>query len=167
MDKKKLYLAGSLFSEAEVNQRIKEGNLLESLTNYDVYNPIAAPCNNKDKLPASSDIFWGDTLEILKSEVVVADMSNQNDLGVAMELGIAFMCNHIHKLAREGLTLEEILDVCKNKKVYAHLSDIRKTTSHRYKGNYIPWGYNQFVVGGVEEIGNIYNNFQEVLNKLM
>lgn len=167
MDKKKLYLAGSLFSEAEVSQRIKEGNLLESLTNYDVYNPITAPCNNKEKLPTSKDIFWGDTSEVLKSEVVVADISNQCDLGVAMELGIAFMCNHIHKLASEGLTLEEILDECKNKKVYAHLSDIRKATSHKYQGNHIPWGYNQFVVGGVEETGGIYNNFQEVLNELI
>ncbi|MBS4894017.1 MAG: nucleoside 2-deoxyribosyltransferase [Veillonella parvula] len=167
MSKKKLYLAGSLFSEAEISQRIKEGNLLESLTNYDIYNPITAPCNDKEKLPTSKDIFWGDTNEVLKSEVVVADISNQNDLGVAMELGIAFMCNYIHELASEGLTLKEILDVCKNKKVYAHLSDIRKSTSHRYQGNHIPWGYNQFVVGGVEEVGDIYNNFQEVLNELI
>ena len=167
MNKKKLYLAGSLFSEAEISQRIKEGNLLESLTNYEIYNPITAPCNDKEKLPTSKDIFWGDTSEVLKSDVVVADMSNQNDLGVAMELGITFMCNHIHKLANEGLTLEEILDECKNKKVYAHLSDIRKATSHKYQGNHIPWGYNQFVIGGVEEVGDIYNNFQEILNELI
>ena len=32
----KLYVGGSLFNEAEVNQRLKEGNVIESLTNHDV-----------------------------------------------------------------------------------------------------------------------------------
>ena len=45
----KLYVGGSLFNEAEVNQRLKEGNMIESLTNYEVYNPIQAPCNDKSK----------------------------------------------------------------------------------------------------------------------
>ena len=61
MLKRKLYLGGSLFSEAEVNQRIKEGNMLDHMTNYEIYNPILAPCNDKSKLPTAEDIFWGDT----------------------------------------------------------------------------------------------------------
>ena len=60
MRKDKLYIAGSLFSEADINQRLKEGNMLESLTNFKVFNPILAPCNNKEKLPTANDIFWGD-----------------------------------------------------------------------------------------------------------
>ena len=122
---KNLYIAGSLFNEAEVNQRIKEGNMIESLTNYQVYNPIQAPCNIKDNLPSSKEIFWGDTKEILKSDTVVADISNQSDPGTAAELGIVWACN------------------------------------------YIPWGCNQYLVGMVEDMGIIKNNFQEVLNELV
>ena len=103
----KLYVGGSLFNEAEVNQRLKEGNMIESLTNYEVYNPIQAPCNDKSKLPTSEDIFWGDTNEILESDVVIMDMSNMTDLGCATEVGIIWMCNYIHKLAEEGKTLED------------------------------------------------------------
>ena len=89
MRKEKLYLAGSLFSEAEINQRLKEGNMLESMTAYEVFNPILAPVNDKDKIPNANDLFWGDTSEILESSVVVADISN-NDVGVACEMGIAW-----------------------------------------------------------------------------
>ena len=78
----RLYIAGSLFNEAEVNQRIKEGNMLESMTNYKVYNPITAPCNIKENLPTAADIFWGDTKEILQADTIVADISNQSDPGV-------------------------------------------------------------------------------------
>ena len=105
----KLYVGGSLFNEAEVNQRLKEGNMIESLTNYEVYNPIQAPCNDKAKLPTSEDIFWGDTNEILKSDVIIMDMSNQLDLGCATEVGIVWMCNQLHRMAEDGLSLEKLL----------------------------------------------------------
>ncbi|MEG1871193.1 MAG: nucleoside 2-deoxyribosyltransferase, partial [Peptostreptococcaceae bacterium] len=81
--KKHIYLAGSLFSEAEVNQRLKEGKILnDSLSETHTYfNPIEAPINDKAKLPTSLDIFMGDTLEVLKSDVVIADLANE-DAGV-------------------------------------------------------------------------------------
>lgn len=168
MDKKKLYIAGSLFSEAEVNQRIKEGNMIEHMTKYKVYNPITAPCNEKEKnLPTSEDIFYGDTNEILNSDVVIMDMSGQNDLGCATELGITWMCNYLHKLAKEGYTLEQILQAIPEKKFIGHLSDIRKSTSHMYKGNRIPWATNQYFMGCALTIGEVKDNFQEVLNELI
>ena len=163
----RLYIAGSLFNEAEVNQRIKEGNMLESMTNYKVYNPITAPCNIKENLPTAADIFWGDTKEILKSDTVVADISNQSDPGTAAELGIVWACNYIHDLATQGKQLFEILEIMKRKRVITHLSDIRKSTANQYENNYIPWGCNQYLVGMVEDMGIIKNNFQEVLNELV
>ena len=165
MRKEKLYLAGSLFSEAEINQRLKEGNMLESMTAYEVFNPITAPCNDKEKLPSSSDIFWGDTAEVLESKCIVADISN-NDVGVACELGIAWACNYLHYLVDGGYSLQDILSIMKKKHVYAHLSDIRKNTAHMYRGNYVPWGINQFLLGCIEDTGEIKDNFQEVLNEL-
>ena len=165
MRKEKLYLAGSLFSEAEINQRLKEGNMLESMTAYEVFNPITAPCNDKEKLPSASDIFWGDTAEVLESKCIVADISN-NDVGVACELGIAWACNYLHYLVEGGYSLQDILMIMKKKYVYAHLSDIRKNTSHMYRGNYVPVGFNQFYIGMIEDMGEIKDNFQEVLNEL-
>ena len=165
MRKEKLYLAGSLFSEAEINQRLKEGNMLESMTAYEVFNPITAPCNDKEKLPSASDIFWGDTAEVLESKCIVADISN-NDVGVACELGIAWACNYLHYLVDGGYSLQDILSIMKKKYVYAHLSDIRKSTAHMYRGNYVPWGINQFLIGCIEDTGEIKDSFQEVLNEL-
>ena len=165
MRKEKLYLAGSLFSEAEINQRLKEGNMLESMTAYEVFNPISAPCNDKEKLPSASDIFWGDTAEVLESKCIVADISN-NDVGVACEIGIAWACNYLHYLVDGGYSLQDILSIMKKKYVYAHLSDIRKNTAHMYRGNYVPWGTNQFLIGCIEDTGEIKDSFQEVLNEL-
>ena len=165
MRKEKLYLAGSLFSESEINQRLKEGNMLESMTAYEVFNPITAPCNDKEKLPSASDIFWGDTAEVLESKCIVADISN-NDVGVACELGIAWACNYLHYLVDGGYSLQDILSIMKKKYVYAHLSDIRKNTAHMYRGNYVPWGTNQFLLGCIEDTGEIKDSFQEVLNEL-
>ena len=165
MRKEKLYLAGSLFSEAEINQRLKEGNMIESMTAYEVFNPITAPCNDKEKLPSASDIFWGDTAEVLESKCIVADISN-NDVGVACEIGIAWACNYLHYLVDGGYSLQDILSIMKKKYVYAHLSDIRKNTAHMYRGNYVPWGTNQFLIGCIEDTGEIKDSFQEVLNEL-
>lgn len=162
----KLYLAGSLFNKAERNERIREGNLLEQMTNYSVFNPIAAPCNDKSKLPTASDIFWGDTREVLSSDVIVADISNPADLGVAAELGIAWACNHIHSLAEEGRSLEDILSIMKSKDIYCHLSDIRKDTAHCYQGHHVPLGTNQYLVGMVESTGVIRDEFDDILNEL-
>lgn len=162
----RIYIAGSLFNEAEVNQRLKEEKELRELGFNNIYNPISAPCNDKSKLPTSADIFWGDTVEILDSEIVIADISNQSDLGVACEMGIAWACNQLHQLVRDGFTLEEILQDMKEKKIVAHLSDIRKSTSHLYKGNEIPFGFNQYLYGCLEDMGVVKDNFKEVLDEL-
>lgn len=165
MKKEKVYIAGSLFNEAEISQRVKEETLLAH-KGYDVFNPITAPCNDKTKLPTAKDIFWGDTKEIMSSDVVVADISNPLDCGVQNELGMVWAFNQIHRMAEEGLTLDEILSMIPKKKLVAHLSDIRKSTAHNYKENYIPVGFNQFEIGMIEDTGVIKDNFQEVLDEL-
>ena len=87
-------------------------------------------------------------------------------MGVACELGIAWACNYLHYLVDGGYSLQDILSIMKKKYVYAHLSDIRKSTAHMYRGNYVPWGTNQFLIGCIEDTGEIKDNFQEVLNEL-
>ena len=87
--KKHGYIAGALFNEGEIAQRISEGKALrEKMPEVDWYNPIEAPVNDKSKLPSAKDIFSLDTDYVLKSDYILADLSRE-DLGVSMELGIA------------------------------------------------------------------------------
>lgn len=163
--KEKIYIAGSLFNEAEINQRKLEEKKLRELGFDNIYNPINAPCNDKDKLPTAQDIFNGDTLEILDSDIVLADISNQTDLGVACELAIVWTCNALHAMI-ETMPIEEVLKIFKPKILIAHLSDIRKGTANQYKGNNIPVGFNQYMIGLVEDAGVIKDSFSEVLEEL-
>lgn len=171
--KKHIYLAGSLFSEAEVNQRLKEGKILnDSLSETHTYfNPIEAPINDKAKLPTSLDIFMGDTLEVLKSDVVIADLANE-DAGVMMELGIAWALDNVARLL-EGAGLTDAQKEyftnhgVKEKKVYAVLSDIRVGTAGEYNGIDIPFGYNQYVIGGIKNMGGrVYSKFSDVVDHI-
>ena len=161
----KIYIAGSLFNEAEANQRKLEEEKLRGLGFKNIYNPINAPCNDKAQLPTAKDIFNGDTKELLESDIIIADISNQSDLGVACELGIAWACNVINELSKE-MSFEDILKVFKPKQVIAHLSDIRKSTANNYAGNNIPVGFNQYMIGMVEHMGIIKDNLKEVLGEL-
>lgn len=172
--KKHIYLAGSLFSEAEVAQRLKEGQIIQERLgdDYTCYNPIEAPCNDKEaNLPTALDIFMADTEEVLKSDVIIADLANQ-DPGVMMELGIAWGLDYAAQMLETmGMSKgqKEFLEHCgiKRKDVQAVLSDIRLSTAHLYKGEYIPFGYNQFVIGGIEEMsGKVHRNFEDAIKEL-
>ena len=173
MRKEKLYLAGSLFSEAEINQRLKEGNMLESMTAYEVFNPITAPCNDKDKLPTAGDIFFGDTSEVIKSDVVIANLDHE-DPGVMAELGISWGLEYAYSvlldLYTHGYITEEALSEArdrgvKNKKVIAVAYDLREGTAGEYNGIHIPFGRNQFVIGMIEDFvdGTIVEEFEEAI----
>lgn len=148
----KIYIAGSLFSEADIAQRIKERQLIEELfkskgLEVEIYNPIEAPVNDKATLPTAEAIFQMDVDQLMTSDIVVADISTL-DLGVAMELGMLVMGD------------PDIL-------ILAHNSDIRIGTANRYEGHRVPYGQNQFVVGGLLATGNhVLNNFAEVLKEI-
>ncbi|MCD3321679.1 nucleoside 2-deoxyribosyltransferase [Clostridium botulinum D/C] len=164
-EQKQGYIAGGLFNEADISQRLKEGKLLRENTNIEFYNPIEAPCNDKSKLPTDQDIFNMDTQKVLQSHTVVADISTRDE-GVMAELGITWMCNFVHYLAGQGYSLEDILKYIPKKQVYANLPDIRKDMAHNYKGNYIPVGFNQFIIGMIRQIGNVYDEFDDILQDL-
>ena len=77
----KLYLAGALFNEAEIAQRLKEGKLLGERfgDRLSVFNPIEQPFN-------------GDTYAVENCDIFLADVTNE-DSGVMVELGIAIALN--------------------------------------------------------------------------
>lgn len=164
------YIAGGLFSDAQIRQRKYEGEILRNNTNIDWYNPIDADINDKTTMPTAQDIFNGDTSKIIESSHIIAELDG-NDVGVAVELGIAcginFMLDGIRFFIDGGFTAEETIAYIINgvpfKTVYAHLSDIRMATANKYEGRYVPFGNNQYLIGAVEQMGGIFNHFEDIV----
>ena len=140
----KVYLAGGLFNEAEVAQRLKEGKILrDRIKDIDLFNPIEQPFNeNKEKLPTPLDIFNGDTNAILNADVFLADITN-DDPGVMVELGIA---------------------LSNGKKIIAINSDIRLKSASKYE---IPtYAINHYVLGAILKYGILVYSFEEAVKEL-
>lgn len=143
----KAYMAGKLFSEADQRQREREYRILEMAhieydIDRDIFSPIYSLINDKTNLPSSLDVFNADEKELMESDVIFADLAD-GDIGVAMEL---------------GMVLKE------NVNVYAYLPDIRAESAGMYEGIHVPYGHNQFLIGGLEKyFGKVYHNFNEAL----
>ena len=140
----KLYLAGSLFNEAEVMQRKLEGiKLRENFDqhNIEIFNPIDQPFNeDKQTLPTPIDIFNSDTKAVINSDIFIADLTNE-DPGVMMELGIAIMSN--------------------TKIIIGINSDIRLKSANTYD---IPsYSMNHYVLGGLLKHGYLVYSFDEAI----
>ncbi len=139
----KLYLAGALFNEAEVNQRKLEGKLLrKNFPNIEIFNPIDQPFNDdKQSLPTPIDIFNGDTKAVEEADIFIADLSNE-DAGVMVELGIAMYTN--------------------TKLIIGINSDIRLASANKYE---IPsYSMNHYVLGAIQKNGTLVNNFSEAMD---
>lgn len=170
------YIAGSLFNEAEVNQRLKEGQMLrdKGCKEIEWFNPIEQPCNDKSKLVTSEDIFKADTQAVIDADFIIADITN-NDVGVAMELGIAYGLQYARAVVdemfknsspRTRAQISHLLEVngIKEKNVYAVNSDIRMANAGKYNGIHVPYGVNQYLVGGIECMNGVFvNKFEEAI----
>lgn len=140
-----VYLAGSLFNEAEVAQRKKEGMIMrERFPQLKIFNPIDQPFNeNKQSLPTPVDIFEGDTKAVMECDVFIADLTNE-DAGVMVELGIAIATD---------------TDI-----IIGINSDIRLQSANQYD---IPtYGMNHYVVGAVQKHGHFVHSFAEAMDVL-
>lgn len=140
----KVYLAGSLFNEAEIAQRLKEGKILrENFKNIELFNPIEQPFNeDKQTLPTPITIYEGDANAVINSDVVILDMTNE-DPGVMVELGLA---------------------IAYKKKIIAINSDIRLKSANKYE---IPsYAMNHFVLGGILKHGILVYSFEEAVMEL-
>lgn len=140
----KLYLAGSLFNEAEVAQRLKEGKILrETFKTLELFNPIEQPFNeDKSTLPTPQDIYTADANAVKNADIILLDMTNE-DPGVMVELGLA---------------------IAYGKKIVAINSDIRLKAANKYD---IPsYAMNHFVLGGILKYGVLVYSFNEALEEL-
>lgn len=182
--KKNIYIGGSLFTDKQIQQRIQEENKIkENIKGVYVYNPITNDeINDKTKNPTPKDIFLQDTNKVITSHVITADLDDI-DTGLAMELGVAYGCNYMREMFVNILkhinanmkeeskqeiidTLTTIINNFPKKEVYATCSDIRQDTKGEV-GAYKSWGQNQYVVGGIEEMGKIYRHFDEALKDMI
>ena len=151
-NKLNIYIAGSLFNEADIAQRVKERQAIEHVFKKSgrlcsIYNPIEAPVNDKSTLPTAEDIYELDKKHLLAADYVFTDISTV-DLGVAMELGMYIMARP------DGV-------------IIAHNSDIRIGTADRYSGHRVPYGQNQFMIGGIlSHSGSICGSLEEALELL-
>lgn len=176
-----IYIAGKLFKDADINERIQEEHALREAGHTDIFNPITQPFNeDKSKaLPTSKDIFDGDTQAVIKSDKIVAELDDFDE-GVMMELGIAYGINYMldllkkatngsyEKINPNSLTaVDDILNNIPVKKVYAHLTDIRMQSAGEYNGIDVPFGTNQYVMGGVSQMGKIYTNKEAMIKDIV
>lgn len=145
----KIYMAGKLFSEADRTQRRIEYERLKLANqkyniNKKIFSPIFADVNDKSKLPSALDIFETDESELMESDVIFADLSD-GDEGVMMELGMVLLT---------GVN------------IYAYISDIRIESAGEYDEIHVPFGYNQFVVGGLQKYhGGVHLSFDSALKE--
>lgn len=140
----KVYLAGSLFNEAEVSQRLKEGAILrKEIVGIELFNPIEQPFNeDKQSLPTPIGIYEGDAKAVFESDICIFDITN-DDPGVMVELGLA---------------------IAWNKKIIAVNSDIRLKSANKYD---IPsYSINHFVLGAIQKHGILLYSFDEVVEYL-
>ena len=173
-------MAGPLFNEGEVAQRLKEHKELDDShkelgLEVDVFTPILAPQNDKSKFPTKLDIFEGDETELMAADVVFADLSNE-DSGVMMELGMILrrdreiqetydnIVSQLKSLNVEQDVIDKIEVPLKGVKCYPYLSDIRIVGAGRYDGVDVPFGFNQFVNGGLDKyFGKVYLSYASAL----
>lgn len=141
----KVYIAGSLFNEAENAQRKKEGKLMkEMFPHLDIFNPVDQPFNeNKQSLPTPIEIYEADTKAVEECDIFIADLTNE-DAGVMVELGIAIKSN--------------------TKIIIGMNSDIRLMSANQYE---IPtYGMNHYVLGDILKHGYFVHSFSEAMSKL-
>lgn len=141
----KVYIAGSLFNEAEVAQRKKEGEIIRKLfPDLLVFNPIDQPFNeDKQTLPTPIDIYENDTQAVKDCDIFIADVTNE-DAGVMVELGIAIMSN--------------------TNVIIGINSDIRLQSANQYE---VPtYGMNHYVLGAIQKHGYFVHSFQEAMDTL-
>lgn len=141
----KVYIAGSLFNEAEAVQRKKEGELLrQNFPGLEIFNPIDQPFNeNKEALPTPQEIYEGDTRAVEECDIFIADLTNE-DAGVMVELGIAIQSDTAIII---GIN-----------------SDIRLKSANRYE---VPtYGMNHYVLGAILKHGYFVHSFEEAIEQL-
>jgi len=135
----KIYWANSLFNEAD--RRFNEYCAAKLRhAGYEVFLPQEAD-ENRGVSPTAQDIFRVDTVRVMDSDLMVACLDQETiDCGVACEIGLAYSYN----VPIVGL--------------YTDIRQQRQGIGRMYK--------NLYVVGAIEEVGEIVTSVDELLRIL-
>lgn len=130
----KIYLAGPLFSEAEIKQRNYEAGALRKM-GFKVYNPIEYNLSGGDLTPMK--VYHKDHDELADSQIIIADISCEDsgtivELTQAIELGIDVYVHDSDFRIRRNKYLEGMLNV-KNIKIHTSFDDIIKEIGRVYE----------------------------------
>ena len=149
MKKEKVYLAGPLFTEYEIEARKREHKMFkEAFPHIDTFAPIDAPFNGGN--PTNKTIFETDYKEMNESNIFIFDLNN-NDPGTIMELGLAI------ERKKQGDDIE----------LYAFVWDLRMGRNIENAGPFDkPYGLNGFMVGGIQKYGKLVHTFEDVIKEM-
>ena len=143
-----IYVAGSLFTEADIAQRLKEAAYLRSIYDGEVFNPIESPVNFKGDLPTSEGIYVEDIVKMNDALGFIFNFDNPLDAGVFFEYGV------IHNRGNYPIVIV--------------MSDIRIEHAGKYDGVRVPHGFNQMVIGAALYHGHkIFGNSKDAMDELV
>lgn len=159
---KKLYNAGSLFTNKEQIARQEDQIILRTIQEknkgFKFYNPLFNEAiNDKSNNPTAMDIYNGDIKELLDSSILAVDGDDiEKDPGVAFEVGmvagINLMLEKIFEVAPAEI-YDKISNKIPMKEVYVSYTDCR--LSQDAEGIHKPVGFNQFVIGYFMQYANL------------
>lgn len=130
-NKKVIYNAGSMFTEAQWNARKYEGNILRKIfPNFFIKNPVDFEIN-KFKRPKNKKIFEVDYSSLTEADYVILELDGW-DSGTYMEF---------------GLVVEQAINN-KNKYLFPIISDFRLKQGI-LKGEYPGFGLNEMITGAL------------------
>lgn len=166
---KKVYIGGGMFTDKEIDARLKDEEFMRKiLPDAEIYDPINnKEINDKTKKPTAKDIFLQDTKKVIESDIITADLDD-NDEGLAMELGIAYGIKYMIDIMKSCNSKSDIIDKLRfipRKTVIATMNDIRQDTKGE-EGIHKSYGKNQYVVGGVQEMGKIVRHREDINKEL-
>ena len=129
MTKKIIYNAGSMFNEAQWDQRKKEGAALRELfPDYEIKNPVDFD-TNQGTAPTNQAIFALDYAGLKAAEYVILEIDGW-DSGTHMEFGL------VVEMAKNN----------PNKRLYPIISDFRYKQGI-IKGEIVGFGLNEMITG--------------------
>lgn len=166
---KKVYIAGDGLKKGNQLLRAMERDELSKIEGVVLYNPWDnKEINDKSKEPTAESIFREDTKAILESDIIVADIHNDN-VGTTFEMGQVWGINYMRDLIVEALlekrNIWEVINKIPRKTVYWHTTDIRDTDIPE-KGIRRSHSYNQYLIGGMLDMAGDRMEFSDIVKKI-
>ena len=149
-----IYNAGPMFTEADINQRMREGKMMREVLQrnqkeFTVINPIELPFDNT-KVLTSKEIFMADHEHVEKANIFFFELAS-GDSGTYVELG-----NAIERLMH-GSPLH----------IYPVFNDLR-LQRNQVGGIECPLGFNSYLVGSLTANNiEIHTSFDEAFAHFM